>query len=63
MKKLKNAVVVAGTYMQEGQEKKRYMTVGALLENDKGELSLRLDAIPTGHEWGGWINFFEPKAN
>ena len=58
MKKKYDAVVVTGKYMQNGVEKKRYMTVGVVLEGDKG-MSLKLEALPIGFD--GWINFYEPK--
>lgn len=51
-----------GTYKDaQGNEKKRYQRCGSVFENDKGHLSMKLDAIPTGNEWSGWFSFFEPK--
>jgi hypothetical protein len=35
--------------------------VGVVLEGDKG-LSMKLESIPCGNEWNGWLNFYEPKA-
>ena len=56
------AVAIIGTYTaSNGAEKKRYITVGTVFENDDGRLSLKLDAVPVGQEWSGWISFFEPK--
>jgi hypothetical protein len=59
MKKIFDAVVSNGKYTQNGQEKTRYLNVGAVFEGDKG-LSLKLDALPTVG-FTGWINFYEPK--
>lgn len=61
--KIYDAVATLGVYndRQTGEEKKRYQTIGAVFQNDKGQLSLKLETIPVGPEWSGWISFFEPK--
>lgn len=60
MKKLYDAVVTTGTYTdKQGAEKKRYLTVGAVFENDKG-MSLKLESLPVG-QWNGWVAFYPPK--
>lgn len=61
MKKRYDAVVVTGKYIDgSGKEKNRYLTVGAVLENEHGHLSLKLEAIPVVG-FTGWINFYAPK--
>lgn len=50
--------VVSQRYTQNGEEKKRYINVGAVFEGERG-LSLKLDAIPVGFD--GWIQFYEPR--
>jgi hypothetical protein len=61
-KKIYDAVATVGTYKdRNGEEKKRYVNVGSVFENDKGQLSLKLDSVPVGTEWSGWVSFFEPK--
>jgi len=61
-KKIYDAVATVGTYKdRNGEEKKRYVNVGSVFENDKGQLSLKLDSVPVGNEWSGWVSFFEPK--
>ena len=61
-KKIYDAVATVGTYKdRNGEEKKRYVNVGSVFENDKGQLSLKLDSVPVGNEWSGWVGFFEPK--
>jgi len=59
VRKIYDAVVVTGEYQdRQGNTKKRYLTVGAVLEGDKG-LSLKLEALPVN--FSGWINFYEPR--
>lgn len=56
-----DAVATIGEYTdRNGQTKKRYLNVGAVFENDKG-LSLKIDALPLGKDWNGWIAFYPPK--
>lgn len=60
MKKLYDAVVTTGKYTdRSGNEKTRYLTVGAVFEGEKG-LSLKLEALPTVG-FNGWINFYAPR--
>jgi len=62
MKKKWDAVVVVGEYVAaDGTPKKKYKNVGAVLVNDKGQESLKLDLLPV--EFNGWINFYEPKEH
>jgi len=57
-----DAVATVGEYTNKaGETKKRYMNVGVVFENDKGQLSLKLDALPLNREWSGFISFYEPK--
>ena len=60
MKPIKKAVCVIGEYTDnQGQPKKRYHTIGRLMQDDKGNMSLKVDAMPVGGDWNGWINFYE----
>lgn len=63
-RKKADAVATIGKYKdpQTGEEKKRYANVGTLFESD-GRLSLKLDTIPIGPGWSGYIQFFEPKPH
>jgi len=62
MRKIKDAVVVTGKYTNnQGEEKKRYMTIGALFERDDKSVALKLEAIPLGFD--GWVNFYDPKIS
>ena len=51
MKKLKDLAVVTGTYQKDGETKKRYQNIGALMESEKGQFLLldpliNLAAVP-----------------
>jgi hypothetical protein len=61
-KKAYDAVATVGEYTdREGNKKKRYMNVGTVFQNDEGQLSMKLDAIPISKDWSGFINFYPPK--
>lgn len=59
MAKTKDIRAAVGTYQQDGQEKTRYATVGALFEGEKGMVA-KLDLIPTNSDWDGTLFFNEP---
>lgn len=60
MKRFKQAVAANGSYTdKEGNEKTRWVTCGTLFSKDNGDLSLKLDAVPIGTDFEGWINFFD----
>ena len=49
-----------GTYKdRNGEEKTKWHQMGVCFENDKGQLSLKIDSIPVGFD--GWVSLFEPK--
>lgn len=62
-KKIYDAAASTGEYKdrQTGETKKRWQNVGAVFEGDDGRLSLKLETIPVGPGWSGWISFFPPK--
>ena len=69
MQKFKSIVVVTGTYKnRDGQEKKRYQTIGSLFMDDNENLKIKLDTIPLIEGgWNGWANCYdlemrEPQA-
>lgn len=60
MKPYRRAVATTGTYTgRDGQEKKRYQNVGTLFQYDDGGFALKLDAVPVGEGWNGFISFYE----
>lgn len=54
----RRAVAVTGTYEVRGETKKRYANVGTLFQYEDGGLALKLDSIPVGDGWNGFISFF-----
>ena len=60
MKPYKRAVAVTGSYTDSnGDEKKRYTNIGTLFQYDDGGLSLKLDSIPVGDSWNGFVSFYD----
>ena len=60
MKKTHDAVFAGEKYAdRDGNEKTRYINVGALFARDDGSMTMKLESIPVG--FNGWINFYEPK--
>jgi len=56
----KKAVAVTGSYTdRQGNEKKRYTNVGTLFQYDDGGFALKIDSIPVGGEWNGFVSFFD----
>lgn len=51
------AVAIVG---KRKDDKPNYVRIGTVFETAKG-LSLKLDSIPAGGEWNGWVSLFEPK--
>lgn len=54
------AVQKTGTYENaKGETKNNYQDLGVIFENDKGHLSLKLNALPLPNDKGEvWINLF-----
>ena len=49
-----------GTYKDSsGQEKNRWFRMGVCFQNDKGQLSIKIDGVPVN--WDGWMSLMEPK--
>lgn len=56
----KRAVATVGTYTdRQGNEKKRYLNVGTLFKYEDGGLALKIDAVPIGEGWNGFISFYD----
>jgi len=56
----KRAVAVTGTYTdREGNEKKRYTPIGTLFRYEDGNFSLKIDSVPVGPGWNGFVSFFD----
>lgn len=59
--KFEVAAVVGEYTNRDGETKKRYQNVGTVWENDKGQMSMRLESLPLSKDWNGWLSFFDPK--
>lgn len=59
-RKVFDAVVTVGEYEKNGETKKQYRNVGAVLQDEDGRMSLKLEMLPVSG-FNGWINFYEPK--
>jgi hypothetical protein len=44
---------------RDGETKGRWVTCGAILENDSGKMSLKMDCFPVSGD--GWFALFEPE--
>ena len=56
-------VTSTGTYMKDGEEKKRWLKCGVIFKSEKGNYSMKLEAIPTKRNENGemWFALFVPK--
>jgi hypothetical protein len=52
-----DAVAVVG---KDKNDKPKFLKVGAVFKSEKG-MSLKLDCVPMGNEFNGWIQFYPPK--
>ena len=59
MKKVKRLVGSAGTYTVDGQEKTRWFPMGTLFKKDDGNLVIKLDGVPVGPDFSGWVQLFD----
>ncbi len=57
-RKIKDAIADVRSYTDaQGNEKKVWVKVGAVFDND----SMKIDCLPVGPDWSGWIKFVEPR--
>lgn len=56
-----DVVATNGEYQSNGETKKRYVNVGKAFTDDQGRISIKLDSIPVGPDWSGWLSLYEPK--
>lgn len=58
-----DAVATIGEYTnrQTGEKKKQFMNVGKGFTDDSGRISIKMNAIPVGPEWSGWISLYPAK--
>jgi hypothetical protein len=60
--KIKDVTVIVGTYTNaQGQEKRRYKTIGAIYQTKTGQ-QLKIDQFPIVEGgWNGWAYLNDPK--
>ena len=57
-----DAVATNGAYRDKsGETKKRYLNIGKCFTDEDGRQSIKLDTIPVGPEWSGWISLYPAK--
>jgi len=55
-------VATLGEYTAaDGTKKKRYHPCGKAFTNEKGQVSLKIDAMPCSPEWSGWLSLYPVK--
>ena len=60
MKQFKKVVASNGKYTDsQGQEKNRYITVGKAFLRDDKSVCIKLDSVPVGGEFNGWLNLYD----
>ena len=59
MKKVKRLVAGNGTYTVDGQEKTRWFPIGTMFKKDDGNFTIKLDGVPLGTDFNGWVNLFD----
>lgn len=58
MTKTHDIVATIGSYKKDGEEKKRYHNCGSMFTEPDGRMSIKLDAVPVGPEWSGWLSCY-----
>jgi hypothetical protein len=53
-------VVATVTEERDGEEKRRYVRCGVAFDGPKG-MSIKLDSVPVGMGWNGWLSLYEPR--
>ena len=60
MKQFKKVVATVGKYTDaNGQEKNRYVTVGRAFIREDKSVSIKVDSMPVGPEFSGWLNLYD----
>ena len=60
MKQFKKVVASNGKYTDaNGNEKNRYITVGRAFLRDDKSVCIKIDAMPVGPEFNGWLNLYD----
>ena len=55
-----DVVISTGTYVKDGEEKKRWLKIGAAFQGDDGGIAIKLEALPISKGDGVcWIKIFK----
>jgi hypothetical protein len=61
-KRTHDVTATVGEYTAaNGAVKKRYVNVGSLFTGEDGRMSIKLESVPVGQEWSGWLSIFPVK--
>lgn len=61
-RKTHDVVATVGEYTdRNGEKKKRYLNVGSAFTDDQGRISIKLEALPVGKDWSGYLSLYPPK--
>jgi len=50
-----------GEYEQNGEKKARWENCGFVFQNDNGKLNAKINCLPVGKDWDGWLSLFPPR--
>ena len=54
-----DVVATTGEYTNNsGEKKKRYVTCGKAFTDEQGRVSLKIEALPVGPGWSGWLSLY-----
>jgi hypothetical protein len=58
-------VATIGEYADKvtGEKKKRRINVGKCFTDDQGRMSFKMDSIPVGPEWSGWVSLYDKTTD
>lgn len=61
-KRTHDVVATIGEYTdRNGEKKKRFVNIGTAFTDPEGRVSIKLDSVPVGPEWSGWISLYPIK--
>ena len=62
MKKTHDLVATVGKYQnKQGEQKKRFMNCGSIFTDSDGRISIKIDGVPVGPEFTGWLSPYPVK--
>ena len=61
MKKTYELTASVGKYQKDGEEKTNYVRIGTVFEREDGTMCAKIDSMPVGNDFTGWVNFFKPR--